>query len=81
MMALAKRWSLVTCTFHLPMGEIGLPPIDLFMMTDLSMDGTPPPSSNNFDLELVARCIGPQPVENYKGMKDVLPSWFKKKYV
>lgn len=33
MMALAERWSLITCTFYLPMGEIGLRPIDFYMIT------------------------------------------------
>lgn len=77
MMALAERWSLSMHTFHLPMGEIGLPPIDLFMMTGLSIYGMPPPSLDDFNLELVARCIGSQPVAYDKGMKGVLPSWFK----
>lgn len=63
------------------MGEIGLPPIDFFIMTSLSMDSMPPLSSDDFDLELVAWCIGRQPIEYYKGTKGVLPSWFKKKYV
>lgn len=64
-------------TFHLPMGEIDLPPIDLFMMTGLSIDDMPPPSSDDFDPELVARCIGPQLMAYNKGTKGVLPSWFK----
>lgn len=45
------------------------------------MDGTRPPTTDDFDAELVAWCIGQQPVEYYKGMKGVIPSWFKKKYV
>lgn len=63
------------------MGEIGLPPIDFFMMMGLSMDGMPPPSSDNFDLVLVPQCIGPQPMAYYKGTKGVLPSWFENDYV
>lgn len=43
LMALAKRWSPITRTFHLPMGEIGLAPTDFFMMTRLPMGGEPPP--------------------------------------
>lgn len=74
MMALAKRWSPVIRTFHLPMGEIGLPPIDFFMMTGLSMNITPPPTNDDFDPKLVARCIGLQPMEYYKGTKGVLLS-------
>lgn len=53
LMALVKRWSPVTRTFYLPMGEISLPPIDLFMMIGLSMDGTPSLSSDDFGPELV----------------------------
>lgn len=59
LMALVERWSPITQTFHLLMGEIGVPPIDFFMMTGFSMDDTPPPSSEDFDAKLVARCIGP----------------------
>lgn len=59
LMAFAERWSPITRTFHLPAGEIGVPPINFFMMSGLSMDGTPPPSSEDFDPTLVARCIGP----------------------
>lgn len=57
LMALMKRWSPITQTFHLPMGEIGVPPIELFMMTGFSMGGTPPPSSEDFDPASVAHCI------------------------
>lgn len=81
LMALVERWSPITHTFHLPMGEIGVPPIDLFMMTKHFMGGTPPPSSEDFDPALVARCIGPQPVVYYKGTKGVFLSWFKKDYI
>lgn len=35
--ALAERWSPITRTFHLPMGEIGLPPNNFYMMTHLPM--------------------------------------------
>lgn len=59
LMALVERWSPITQTFHLPIREIGVPPINFFMMTGLSMDGTPPPSSKDFNVDLVARCIGP----------------------
>lgn len=81
MMALVERWSLITQTFHLPMGENDMLFIDFYMMTDLSIDGTPPITTNDFDAKLVARCIGPQPMEYYKGVKGVLASWFEKKYV
>lgn len=81
LMALTERWSPVTHTFHLPVGEIRMPPIDFFMMTGFSMDGTPPLSSDDFDPKLAARCIGPQPVAYYKGRKGALPSWFEKDYV
>lgn len=43
LMALAERWSPITHTFHLPMGEIGLPSVDFYMMTHLPMGGYPPP--------------------------------------
>lgn len=33
-----------------------------FMITSFFMDGMPPPSSDEFDPELVARCIWPQPM-------------------
>lgn len=69
LMALVERWSPVTYTFHLPMGEIEMPPIDFFMMSGFSMDGTPTPSSDDFNPTLVAWCIGPQPVAYYKGTK------------
>lgn len=49
LMALSERWSSITQTFHLPMGEIGMPLVDFFMMTSLSMDDTPPPSTNEVD--------------------------------
>lgn len=58
LIALAKRWSPITRTFHLSVGKIGVPLIDFYMMTGLSTDGTPPPSSEDFDAELVARYIG-----------------------
>lgn len=63
------------------MREIGKPPVDLFMMTGLSIDGMPPPTIDDFDPGLMARCIGPQPVEYYKGTKGVLLSWFERKYM
>lgn len=81
LMAFVERWSPITWTFHLHLGEIGMTPIDFFMMTGLSMGGTPPPSSEDFDLALVARYIGPQSVVYYKGTKGVLPSWFEEEYV
>lgn len=81
LMALTKRWSPVTCTFQLPMGEIGMPPINFFMMMGLSMDSMPPLSSDDFDPTLATQCIGPQPVTYYKGTKGVLPSWFENDYV
>lgn len=80
-MALAERWSPITWTFHLPVGEIGVPLINLFMMTGLSMNGTPPPCSKDFDANLVARCIGPHPMAYFKGNKGVLPSWFETDYI
>lgn len=58
LMALVERWSPITQTFHLLAEEIGVPPIDLFMMTGLAMDGARPPSSEEFNAELVAHCIG-----------------------
>lgn len=58
-----------------------MPPIDLFMMTGLAMDGIPLPSSEEFNVKLVARYIGPQPMAYYMGTKGVLPSWFKDEYV
>lgn len=42
LMALVERWSPITRTFYLLVGEIGVPLIDLYMITVLSMDGTPP---------------------------------------
>lgn len=53
LMALAERWSLVTRTFHLPIGEIGLPPINFFMMTGLPMDGLAPLTVDEATPELV----------------------------
>lgn len=44
LVALVERWSSITRTFHLLMGEIGMLLIDFFIMTGLSIDGTPPPS-------------------------------------
>lgn len=52
MMALAERWSPMTYTFHLPMGEIGMPPIDFFMMMRLPMGGTPLLSIDELNLEM-----------------------------
>lgn len=43
LMALAKRWSPITHTFHLPMGEIGVTLMDFYMMTRLPVGGAPPP--------------------------------------
>lgn len=80
-MALVKRWSSLTHTFHLLMGEIGLPPIDFYMIMGLSMGSTAPPSTNEVDPQMVRRCIRIQLMEYYKGTKGVLPSWFKKNYV
>lgn len=80
-MALAERWSPIRRTFHILVGEIRVPLIDFFMMTGLSMDGTPPPSSEDFDVDLVAHCIGPQPMTYYKGTKGVLPFWFETGYI
>lgn len=59
LMALVERWFPITRTFYLLVGEIGVPSIDFYMMTGLSMGGTPPSSSEDFDLALVAPCIGP----------------------
>lgn len=58
-----------------------MPPIDFFIMTSLLMDGTPPPSTNEADVELVMRCIGPQLVEYYKSTRGVLALWFEKNYM
>lgn len=81
LMALVERWSPIIQTFHLLTEEIKVPSIDFYMMTRLSMDGTPPPSSEEFDLALVARCIGPQLIAYYKGTKGVLSLWFENDYV
>lgn len=81
MMALAERWSPVTYTFHFPIGDIGMPLIDFYMITGLFMDDTPPLSTDELDLEMVRSCIGPQPIECYKGIKGVLASCFETKYV
>lgn len=62
------------------MGEIGIPPVDFLMMIGLSMDGTPPPSTDDDNVEFVTSCLGPQLVEYYKGTKGVLTSWFEKNY-
>lgn len=78
---LMERWFPITQTFYLPVGEIGVPPIEFFMMTGLSMDRIPPLSSEEFDAPLVAWCIGLQPVVYYKGTKGVLPSWFENDYI
>lgn len=43
LMALAERWSLITRTFHLPMGEIELTLTDFYMMTQPPIGGAPPP--------------------------------------
>lgn len=64
----------MTCTFHFSMGKIKMPPIDFYMMTGLRMSGTPPLSIDDLDLEMVRRCIGPQPIEYYKGTKGILAS-------
>lgn len=79
--ALVERWSPITQTFHLLVGEIGVSPIDLYMMTGLAMDGTPPPSLEEFDLAFVAHYIGPQSIAYYKGTNGVLTSWFENDYV
>lgn len=81
LMALVERWSPITPTFHLPVGEIRVPLINLFMTIRLDIDGKPPPSSEEFNAELVAHCIRPQLVVYYKGTKGVLPSWFKNDYI
>ena len=81
LMALTERWSTNTWNFHLPVGEIRVPPIDFFMMTRLSMDGTHPQSLEDFDADLITRCIGTQSVVYYKGMKGVLPLWFENEYI
>lgn len=47
----------MTYTFHLPMGEIGMPPIDFYMMTGLPMGGTPPILIDELNLEMVMRCV------------------------
>lgn len=80
-MALVERWSPITQSFHLPAREIGVPPINMFIMTGLSIDGTPPPSSEEFNAKLVAHYIGPYLVVYYKGTKGVLPLWFENDYI
>lgn len=37
LIVLAERWSPITHTFHLPMGEIGLPSTDFYMMMHFPM--------------------------------------------
>lgn len=64
----------MTCTFHLPLEEIGIPPIDFYMMAGLLIGDTPPLSTNELDLKMMRKCIGPQPIEYYKGTKGVLAS-------
>lgn len=59
MMTLAERWLLITQTFHLPIRETGMPPINFFMMTSFLMDDTPPPSTNKANVEMVTSCLGP----------------------
>lgn len=80
-MALAERWSSIIQTFHLLVGEIKVLLIDFYMMTRLSINGTPPLSLEDFDADVVALYIGPQPMVYYKGTKGVLQSWFKNDYV
>ncbi len=43
--------------FSFAHGEIGMPPIDFYMMMGLPMGGTPPLSTDELDLEMVRRCI------------------------
>lgn len=57
LMALAKRWSPIMQTFHLPMEEIEVPPIDFYMMMGLSMDGMPPPILEDFNPTIKARRV------------------------
>ena len=54
--ALTERWSPMTCTFHFPPSEIGMPPIDFYMM--LPIGGTPSLLTNELDLDMVRRCLG-----------------------
>lgn len=58
LMALVERWSLITRTFHLPMGEIGLTPIDFYMMTKLPMGSEPPPYEITPSDDLIRKCLG-----------------------
>lgn len=81
MTTLAERWSPVTCAFHLPMGEIGMPPVDFYKMTGLPIGGTPSLLPDELDLKMVRRCIESQAIGYYKGIKGALASWFKTKYV
>lgn len=57
-----------------------MPPINLFMMANLSMGDTPL-STDDADAELVTCFFWPQLVEYYKGIRGVLASWFEKNYV
>lgn len=81
LMALVERWSPITHTFHLPMGEIGLPLTDFYMMTHLPMGGDPPPYELAPSQEMVRRYLGPQPISYNRGFRGVLPSWFEKEYI
>lgn len=53
LMALAKRWSPITRTFHLPMGEIGVTLTDFYMMTWLFVGGAPPSYEMMLSLEMI----------------------------
>lgn len=81
MTTLVKRWSPVTYAFHLPMVDMGMSPIDFYMMTGLSIGGTPSLSTDELDLDMVRRFMGSLLIEIYKGTKVILASWFETKYV
>ncbi len=67
-MALMERWSPITRTFHLPMGRSGCP--DRFLYDDWAIYGWDTSTElGGLRSDLVARCIGPQPVVYYKGTK------------
>lgn len=80
-MVLVERWSPITHTFYLPMGDIGVPLIDFYMMTPLPMEEKPPPYVMNPSPELIHKCLGSQPVVYERGFKRVLLSWFKESYM
>lgn len=81
LMALVERWSPITHTFHLPMGEIGVTPKGFYMVTRLPMGGAPPPYEVMPSIDMIRKCLGPQPLHFNRGFRGILPSWFEKEYI